>query len=67
MSADDPNQQERQALAGVVEVLLFDVFGTVVDWRGSLTRQLETLSNRRGWDMDASLFADKCDRYSQPA
>ena len=41
-----------------VEVLLFDVFGTVVDWRGSLIRQLESLSSRRGWAMDPAEFAD---------
>ena len=58
MSVNGPNQ-ERQQVADVVEVLLFDVFGTVVDWRGSLIRQLETLSNLRGWEMDAPSFADQ--------
>lgn len=37
-----------------VEALLFDVFGTVVDWRGSLARQLGELGRVRGlaadWD-----------------
>ncbi|KAF8826504.1 hypothetical protein HHX47_DHR5000106 [Lentinula edodes] len=29
-----------------VEVLLFDVFGTVVDWRSSVTKELENLGKR---------------------
>lgn len=45
-------------LAGDVEVLLCDVFGTVVDWRGSLIRQLQELSRLRGWALDAPRFAD---------
>ncbi len=58
VSVGDPDQEERQRLPDVVEVLLFDVFGTVVDWRGSLIRQLETLSNLRGWEIEAAQFAD---------
>ena len=42
-----------------VEVLLFDVFGTVVDWRGSVIRQLEAISSRRGWQIDAAGLADE--------
>lgn len=35
-----------------VEALLFDVFGTVVDWRGSLTRQLAQFGQARGLTAD---------------
>ncbi len=35
-----------------VEALLFDVFGTVVDWRGSLPRQFEGLGQARGLTAD---------------
>jgi 2-haloacid dehalogenase len=38
-------------------VVLCDVFGTIVDWRGSLIRQLEKLSDRRGWEIDHSVAA----------
>ena len=30
-----------------VKALVFDVFGTVVDWRGSITREGEALAARR--------------------
>jgi hypothetical protein len=29
-----------------VQALLFDVFGTVVDWRGSVTQELEALGKK---------------------
>ena len=45
-------------VADEVEVLLCDVFGTVVDWRGSMSRQLDDLSRARGWSLDATEFAD---------
>ena len=31
-----------------VKALLFDVFGTVVDWRGSVTLELEALGKKSG-------------------
>ena len=63
----DLDQQGRQQLTGNIEVLLFDVFGTVVDWRGSLIRQLETLSGLRGWEMNATQFADQWRGQYNPA
>jgi len=39
-------------------LLIFDVFGTVVDWRTSVTQEVETLTKRKGWTIDASRFAD---------
>jgi 2-haloacid dehalogenase len=42
-----------------IEVVLCDVFGTVVDWRGSLTRQIEALCDNRGWEFDAAEFTDQ--------
>jgi hypothetical protein len=33
-----------------IEALIFDVFGTVVDWRGGVKEQLETqLTEDLGW------------------
>jgi 2-haloacid dehalogenase len=37
-----------------VRVLAFDVFGTVVDWRASIAREVDAL----GFDLDAHAFAD---------
>jgi len=42
-----------------VKALTFDVFGTVVDWRGSVSREIASLSRERGLDIDADLFADE--------
>ena len=41
-----------------MKALVFDVFGTVVDWRTSVTQEVETLAKRKGWTIDASRFAD---------
>lgn len=41
-----------------VRALLFDVFGTVVDWRSSIIRELTTLSTEQGLDIDPATFAD---------
>lgn len=41
-----------------VRALVFDVFGTVVDWRGSIVREGELLSARFGLAVDWPAFAD---------
>lgn len=41
-----------------VAALAFDVFGTVVDWRGSIVREGERLAVERGWRIDWGAFAD---------
>ena len=42
-----------------VKALIFDVFGTVVDWRGSITREGEMLGQRKGLThVDWAEFAD---------
>jgi 2-haloacid dehalogenase len=38
--------------------LAFDVFGTVVDWRGSIIRELRTFGRNKGLDQDWAAFAD---------
>jgi 2-haloacid dehalogenase len=43
----------------VVKALIFDVFGTVVDWRGSLIREGEELGRRKNLDVDWAAFADE--------
>jgi 2-haloacid dehalogenase len=42
-----------------VRALLFDVFGTVVDWRGSVIRSGGALSERTGVAVDWPAFADR--------
>ncbi len=42
-----------------VEALVFDVFGTVVDWRGSIIRQGKAFSQRRGIEIDWPIMADR--------
>jgi 2-haloacid dehalogenase len=39
------------ALAAI-KALLFDVFGTVVDWRSSIIQEGEALARRQGWPAD---------------
>ncbi len=42
-----------------VKALTFDVFGTVVDWRGSVIREGEQLGRAKGIDVDWAEFADR--------
>lgn len=44
-------------LAGV-RALTFDVFGTVVDWRGSIAREMRALAKEKGLRVNAVRFAD---------
>jgi 2-haloacid dehalogenase len=43
---------------GTVRALVFDVFGTVVDWRSSVVREGQALSARYGLTVDWPAFAD---------
>lgn len=40
------------------QALVFDVFGTVVDWRSSVVREGETLGRKKALDVDWPAFAD---------
>jgi 2-haloacid dehalogenase len=53
--------------SGAVRALVFDVFGTVVDWRGSIVREGEALSAATGWAVDWPAFADAWRAGYQPA
>jgi 2-haloacid dehalogenase len=50
-----------------LRVLLFDVFGTVVDWRGSLTDLAERTAARAGVHADWAAVIDDWRRAYQPA
>lgn len=42
-----------------VKALVFDVFGTVVDWRSSITKEVAAVGKRLGVDADWEHFADR--------
>ena len=42
----------------VVKALVFDVFGTVVDWRTSISREVGELAERKRLRVDGAKFAD---------
>ena len=44
--------------ASEIGALTFDVFGTVVDWRGSVIREGERLGADKGFQVDWAAFAD---------
>jgi len=50
-----------------VKALLFDVFGTVVDWRQSIIREMTAFGNARGLALDWARFADDWRALYQPA
>jgi len=50
-----------------IRALVFDVFGTVVDWRGSIVREGEALSAAKGLSVDWRGFADAWRQGYQPA
>jgi 2-haloacid dehalogenase len=41
-----------------VKALVFDTFGTVVDWRSSVAKEIEDLAARKGFKVDGAKFAD---------
>ncbi len=54
------------AAAGV-KALTFDVFGTVVDWRGSIAREVRTLAQAKGLRVNGAKFADAWRAGYRPA
>jgi 2-haloacid dehalogenase len=50
-----------------VKALTFDVFGTVVDWRGSIIREGTAFGAARGLQVDWAAFADAWRAGYQPA
>ena len=49
------------------KALIFDVFGTVVDWRGSITREIRSLAKDKGIRLNAGQFANDWRSGYQPA
>jgi 2-haloacid dehalogenase len=50
-----------------IAALTFDVFGTVVDWRGSIARELRSFFAPRGVERDWEAVADRWRALYQPA
>jgi len=50
-----------------VRAVLFDTFGTVVDWRTGVAREVATFATAHGQELDAEAFADQWRALYQPA
>lgn len=50
-----------------MRAVLFDTFGTVVDWRGGITAAADRLFRRHSLDADGAAFADSWRALYQPA
>ena len=50
-------QAETATVAGL-KALVFDTFGTVVDWRTSVAAEVAALAKQKGFTVDAAKFAD---------
>jgi 2-haloacid dehalogenase len=50
-----------------IKALVFDVFGTVVDWRGSVAREMAAFGAERGLEHDWNAFALRWRAKYQPA
>lgn len=50
-----------------IDALVFDVFGTVVDWRGSITREGRALGERKGIKFNWARFANAWRAGYRPA
>lgn len=57
MTIGDPIPSQNDA-TNDIRALAFDVFGTVVDWRSSVIRELENLGRHKNIAADWSAFAD---------
>src|ERR1700692_1332072 len=49
-----------------VKALVFDVFGTVVDWRNGVAREAQTILTPLGYSLDWLAFADAWRAQYQP-
>src|SRR6267378_1113983 len=46
-------------LTDSIRALVFDVFGTCTDWRGSVIREIDAVARAKGLTVDASAMADE--------
>ena len=57
-AAQAASRAERGAEVPHVKALVFDVFGTVVNWRTAVAREVEQLARRKNLTVDGAKFAD---------
>jgi 2-haloacid dehalogenase len=50
-----------------IKAFVFDVFGTVVDWRGGVAREAQPFLQRHAPELDAAAFADAWRREYSPS
>ncbi|HEY2151684.1 MAG TPA: haloacid dehalogenase type II [Vicinamibacterales bacterium] len=55
-AASSPGQAGAAPISA--KALVFDTFGTVVDWRSSVAREVDALAKRKGVVVDGAKFAD---------
>jgi 2-haloacid dehalogenase len=55
------------SLHSTVKAMVFDTFGSVVDWRGSIVRDLTRWGNENGFQADWTVFAEQCRSMYQPS
>ncbi len=58
-AAQSSAQSSPNSIAESVQALVFDVFGTVVDWRASIIREGQLLAAKKGYNVDWAEFADR--------
>jgi 2-haloacid dehalogenase len=58
MAAANVSSAQTGGGAPAVKALVFDTFGTVVDWRSSVAREVEALAKKKGVTIDGAKFAD---------
>src|SRR2546423_12441800 len=54
----NPAQPSPAALGQTIKALVFDVFGTVVDWRNGVAREAEKVLKPLGYSLNWLEFAD---------
>jgi len=62
----DMGASAQPALATSVKALIFDVFGTVVDWRNGVAKDAERILKPLGYNLDWIAFADAWRALYQP-
>ena len=62
-----PTERHPMPPSSSPKALLFDVFGTVVDWRGSIIRECRALAAAKKLDLDCVAFADAWRAGYRPA
>jgi len=57
---DSPHQAREIAMqvAESIQMCVFDTFGTVVDWHGSVSAEVNELARRKGWQVDGVAVAE---------